>query len=46
MCQAPVSASVTNHSAITGPKKVATLPVPRLWTMNSPTRTASVIGTT
>ncbi len=46
MCQSPATASAANHSSITGPKKVATLAVPRDCTQNSASRITTVIGTT
>jgi hypothetical protein len=36
----------TNHTAVIGPKKAATLAVPRDCTMNSKTRISTVSGTT
>lgn len=37
---------MTNQRASTGPKKAPTRPEPNGWTRNSPTRIATVIGTT
>ena len=37
---------VANHTTITGPNTLPTAPVPRRWTMNSPARMTTAIGTT
>ena len=42
----PSTASVANQTIMIGPNSAPTLPVPRFWTTNSPTRTSSVIGMT
>ena len=36
----------TNQTTITGPKKLATRAVPRVWTANRPARMTIVSGTT
>ncbi len=46
MCQSPAAASAANQSSVMGPKKVATLAVPRDCTANSAIRMTTVIGTT
>ena len=46
MCERPETPSARNQSAVTGPKTLATLPVPKRWTANSTARMTSVIGTT
>ena len=42
----PSSASVANHTTITGPNSRPTVSVPRFWIENRPTRMAAVIGST
>ena len=46
MCQMPAAAIVANQKSIMGPKKAATLAVPRDCTANSMIRTSTVNGTT
>ncbi len=43
---APSTAMAANQTRQIGPNQVATLPVPRDWMRNSPTRIASVISST
>ena len=46
MCDNPARPIARNHSAVTGPNTLATLPVPKRWTANRIARINSVIGTT
>ena len=42
----PPMASAMNQTSVMGPKNCATLAVPRDWMLKSPTRIATVIGST
>ena len=46
MCHKPAAVIAANQTSVIGPKKVATLAVPRDCTMNSATRMTTVMGTT
>ena len=46
MPEIPRAPSTTNHSTITGPKRIPMRAVPCFWIRNSPTSNATVIGTT
>ena len=46
ICQMPVTASVPNHSTMTGPNILPTTPVPKRCTRNNATSTSSASGTT
>ena len=42
----PSTASVANHTSITGPNSAPTLAVPRLWNRNSASSTKAASGIT
>ena len=46
MLSTPAAAIATNHSAMIGPKRAPTWPVPRRWIANSATRIVTAIGST
>ena len=45
-CTSPETASTPNHSSITGPKALPTVPVPQRWMANSADSTHTAIGST